>query len=219
MLKRKIVPDTSRSTQKPTVYAQRSVTGGGHDIKSDPVFNVKMIERGKLKPNNYNPNHVFDPERELLIISILEDGWTQPIVAYETAKGTYEIVDGYHRWDCSSDERLMERYDGKVPVVFISADEAHRMESTVRHNRARGVHAVLKMAEIVRKLVKLGKTKEQIASDLQMEDEEVTRLLDRAGNPENFGKGFGKAWEPSADRKDSKVKKSIAREKEEYADE
>ena len=59
-----------------------------------PLDKITWIDRDKLKPNNYNPNKVAPPELKLLKISILEDGWTQPIVV----NPDYTIVDGFHRW-------------------------------------------------------------------------------------------------------------------------
>ena len=57
-----------------------------------------------------------------------------------------------------------------LPDMTIEADPLHRMASTVRHNRARG-----------------------------MEDEEFERLLDRAGMPVRGTagvSGFGRPWVP-----------------------
>lgn len=86
-----------------------------------------------------------------------------------------------------------------MPVVIISADPAHRMMSTIRHNRARGTHAVLKMAEIVRSMRAAGLPGEEICRRLGMEDEELERLLDRAGMPVRGTasvQGFASAWVP-----------------------
>lgn len=164
-----------------------------NSTKSDPVERVQWMDRDALRPNDYNPNKVAPPELELLIVSILEDGWTQPIVVLPDLT----IVDGFHRYTVSDDPRLRERYSGQVPVVVLDADPVHRQMSTIRHNRARGTHAVLPMADIVRGMVEDGVPREDIERRLQMEDEEVERLLDRAGMPANAGAGFGNAWVPT----------------------
>lgn len=159
------------------------------------MFKVEWVNRLELKPNDYNPNKVAPPELELLIISILEDGWTQPIVALKD--GT--IVDGFHRYTVSADKRLMARFNGMVPIVRVSIDPIHRQMSTIRHNRARGTHGILPMASIVRGMVDDGVSKEEIQARLGMEDEEVDRLVDRAGmtkKTEAAQPGFGKAWKP-----------------------
>jgi ParB-like chromosome segregation protein Spo0J len=162
------------------------------DLAKEPVSAVRWMHRDQLLPNDYNPNRVAPAELELLIISILEDGWTQPIVALND--GT--IVDGFHRFFVSADQRLFARYRGMVPVVVIEVDPVHRKMSTIRHNRARGTHAVLRMAAIVRAMIDDGIAVEEIERRLGMEDEEVVRLNDRAGMPAKSPAGFGKGWIP-----------------------
>ena len=169
------------------------------DTKSQPISNVKWVHRDTLKPNHYNPNKVAPPELELLIISILEDGWTQPIVTLPD--GT--IVDGFHRYTVSLDKRLMSKFDGLVPVVSVDIDPVHRQMSTIRHNRARGTHGIVPMASIIRGIIDDGISKEEIQTRLGMEDEEVDRLTDRAGMPTQAAKTqdeFGKSWKPIAEK-------------------
>lgn len=168
-------------------------------IEKQPISRVQWVKRGKLKANSYNPNSVAPPELELLKLSIIEDGWTQPIVVL----ADYTIVDGFHRWTVSSDPKIRAMTGGLVPVVVLEVDPNHRMMSTIRHNRARGTHAVLKMAEIVREMVQTGLSQDEICRRLGMEDEELERLLDRSGMTVRgtVGKSnFGRAWVPDANR-------------------
>ena len=69
-------------------------------MKSDsPVYKVKAIPIEKIRANAYIPNVVAPPEMKLLELSIMEDGYTMPIVCYYIKDtDTYEIVDGYHRY-------------------------------------------------------------------------------------------------------------------------
>lgn len=160
-----------------------------------PVSQVRWVPRGQLRANSYNPNAVAPPELELLRLSILEDGWTQPIVVL--ADNT--IIDGFHRWTVSADPKVRALTGGLVPVVVVDVDPVHRMMSTIRHNRARGTHAVLKMAEIVRGMVEAGLEAGEICRRLGMEDEELERLLDRSGMTVRGTagvNGFGRAWVP-----------------------
>lgn len=168
-----------------------------HDTESQPISRVKWVSRETLKPNDYNPNKVAPPEMELLITSILEDGWTQPIVVLPDNT----IVDGFHRYTVSADKRLMERFGGMVPTVTVDIDPVHRQMSTIRHNRARGTHGILPMAHIVQGIMAEGVSKEEVQARLGMEDEEVDRLVDRAGMPvqaERKQAGFGSSWKPKA---------------------
>lgn len=163
---------------------------------NDPVSNVKWIHRDKLAPNNYNPNAVAPPELKLLAVSILEDGWTQPIVVLPLNDGTYQIVDGFHRWTLSGTEAL-SKYGGMVPVVEVKQDPVHQKMSTIRHNRARGTHGVLPMAKIVRSIIESGVSMEEMRIRLGMDKEEVERLNDRRGTPTRVAdssKGFSESW-------------------------
>lgn len=91
--------------------------------------------------------------------------------------------------------------DGFVPVVrLFPPATGDQMLSTIRHNRARGEHGVLPMAEIVRALIDVeGLTPEQVMVRCGMEKEEVMRLYDRGGMTERGtqGKeGFSRGWVP-----------------------
>lgn len=163
-------------------------------MRPQPLHDVQWVNRDELFANDYNPNHVFRPEMRLLKISILENGWTQPIVARRDG----QIVDGFHRWTTSADEEVAALTGGLVPVVYLAADldEATQRMATIRHNRARGSHHVVKMADIVADLSASGLDNDEIAERLQMEDEEVERLLDRgsktlrSANPDGFNNGW-----------------------------
>lgn len=167
-------------------------------IQKQPLNKVQWIDRDQLKPNSYNPNKVMKPELELLKLSILEDGWTQPIVVNDD----FTIVDGFHRWTVSGHKEIHEITEGKVPVVVLNpADHSQRMMATIRHNRARGTHGVLPMSDIVKDLIEQGLTGEEIMKRLKMEKEEVVRLLYRGGIPKSEvfkDEDFSQSWTPSA---------------------
>lgn len=160
-----------------------------------PVSHVEWVPRDQLHANGYNPNRVPPPELDLLRRSLLEDGWTQPVVAREDG----EIVDGFHRWTISADEEVAALTGGLIPVVrLVSLDPAHQRMSTIRHNRARGTHHVLKMADIVAELLgEYGCDEAELRIHLGMEEEEVDRLRDR-GQMTRRGAAadYGKGWVP-----------------------
>lgn len=156
---------------------------------------MEWVHRDSLKPNDYNPNKVQPKELKLLKISILEDGWTQPIVKLKD--GT--IVDGFHRYTVSGHPEIYEHFKGFVPTVTVEIDEAQRKMSTIRHNRARGSHGVIPMAEIVNDLINNKKVPiEEVMKRVQMEREEINRLLEQRSVPEIFGKDhkYSDAWYP-----------------------
>lgn len=164
--------------------------------EQQPVNGVRWVHRDALRANDYNPNAVAPPEMELLKRSIMEDGWTQPIVVH--TDGT--IVDGFHRWTVSGILEVYRLTDGYVPVVMLPNKTAEdRRISTVRHNRARGSHAVLKMADIVEHLLRRGVPADEIEARLGMEREEIVRLANRKGIPKTAiisGSRWSKSWTP-----------------------
>lgn len=163
------------------------------DLSLEPVSRVEWLHRSQLSANDYNPNHVAIPELELLLVSILADGWTQPIVCLPDLT----IVDGFHRWRLASDPRLEARYCGMVPVVRVQLDPVHRRMSTIRHNRARGTHGIIPMAKIVTEMIQDGIAPDAIREGLGMEEEELSRLATTVGLPELAGNlDFTKEWMP-----------------------
>lgn len=140
-----------------------------------------------MRPNAYNPNRQAAPEQALLTESLLADGWTQPIVVREEARGKgrrgekgakrWVIVDGAHRWIAAGDERVIAKYGDRVPVVMLHPDSPEAaMASTIRHNRARGAHGVAPMADILRELREAGWARERIMRELGMDEDEMQRF-------------------------------------------
>jgi len=52
-------------------------------FKNEPVDFVKWVVNKNVVANDYNPNKVAPPEMELLEVSIMNDGYTQPIVTWD----------------------------------------------------------------------------------------------------------------------------------------
>lgn len=208
---------------------------------------IEWVARDTIKPNTYNPNKMTWQDRMLLRSSLLEDGWTQPIVTLPD----HTIVDGEQRWTTSgiettpediqeiidrmekrkgqgaivSDSVLGRLYESKrrlveaianglppciasitgglVPITTINlTDEAHRMISTIRHNRARGSHKLDSMSTILTDLQKLGLDIDDLEKRLGMDDEEITRLTKMAEGQLNALKTqltaapFSASWAP-----------------------
>jgi ParB-like chromosome segregation protein Spo0J len=149
---------------------------------ASPVYGVRAVPVEQVRANAYNPNVVAPPEMALLEQSIWVDGYTQPVVCTDAGDGTYEIVDGYHRYRVMmTSTRVRERERGLLPVVVIDTDEPNRMASTIRHNRARGAHAVELMSQIVAELVDAGMSDTWIRRNIGMDADELLRLKQVTG--------------------------------------
>ena len=162
-----------------------------------PVYNVIAVPVEKIQANAYNPNMVAPPEMKLLYKSILEDGYTMPIVCYYLKEeDKYEIVDGYHRYRVIKEHKdIYERENGCLPVVVIDKDLSNRMASTIRHNRAIGTHSIELMTNIVADLVESGMSDQWIMKNIGMDAEELLRLKQISGLASLFkDKEFSKSW-------------------------
>jgi hypothetical protein len=175
-----------------------------HEIspfKNEPVDFVKWVLAESVIANDYNPNKVAPPEMQLLEISIMNDGYTQPVVTYPN-NGKIEVVDGFHRTRVSKESKVVrERVLGYTPTVIIrkeQSDKNDRIASTIRHNRARGKHQVDAMSEIILELKNRNWKNERIARELGMDEEEILRLCQITGLQDIFkDDDFSKSWESS----------------------
>lgn len=170
-------------------------------FKNEPVDLVQWVPNSEVKANQYNPNSVAPVEMELLKTSIASDGYTQPIVSMvDPSDNLREVIDGFHRHKVGKfDIEIQARIHGYLPVVTINegrTDITDRMAATIRHNRARGTHAVDKMSDIVLDLKKRNWSDEKIARNLGMDADEVLRLGQISGLAEMFAhREFSEAWE------------------------
>ena len=165
----------------------------------EPVDCVKWVPAEHVEANDYNPNAVAPPEMQLLRHSIMEDGYTQPIVAWDRGS-LIEVVDGFHRNRVGKEcEDVKTRVHGYLPVSIINSereDRGDRIAATIRHNRARGKHKVDSMTEIVVELKRRNWSPKKIGRELGMDQDEVLRLCQLSGLTEMFAdKEFSQAWE------------------------
>lgn len=154
------------------------------------VVPVELVDITSIKPNKYNPNRQSDHDFELLERSILEDGFTQPILVNRDSR---EIVDGEHRW-----RKAKELGFGEVPVAWTDMTPEQMRVATLRHNRARGSEDLGMTAELLRDLEKLGALG-QAQESLMLSDVEIQRMIQDVPAPEALaGEEFSAGWEPES---------------------
>ena len=168
-------------------------------FREEPVDLVLWVAAETVSANEYNPNQVAPPEMKLLELSIREDGYTQPIVAFPENDG-HTVVDGFHRHRVGRESKVVKkRVMGHLPITEIRPDRegyADRVASTIRHNRARGKHQIQAMSEIVIDLARRNHSDAWIARELGMDADEVLRLKQISGLAEMFAnREFSEAWE------------------------
>lgn len=182
-----------------TLNKVRDLVAHYSPFTAEPVDRIRWIRTDQVHANDYNPNAVAPPEMELLELSVWEDGYTQPIVAWEE-HDRIEVIDGFHRNRVGKEsERILERIHGYLPVVVANpdrTDKGDRIAATIRHNRARGKHQIGAMADIVLELKRRNWSDKKIGKHLGMEPDEVLRLSQITGLAEMFtDREFSEAWE------------------------
>jgi ParB-like chromosome segregation protein Spo0J len=170
-------------------------------FRDEPVDCVLWVKSKMVFANDYNPNNVAPPEMELLKISILSDGYTQPIVTFDE-HDKYTVVDGFHRNRVGTEiEEVKKRVRGYLPITIIresQQDKGDRIASTIRHNRARGKHQIQGMSNIVLELKRRNWSDNKIAKNLGMDADEILRLTQIGGLKDMFkDDDFSLAWEVS----------------------
>jgi ParB-like chromosome segregation protein Spo0J len=166
----------------------------------EPVDCVIWVKSDRIRANDYNPNSVAPPEMKLLEHSITEDGYTQPVVSWETETKNFEVIDGFHRTRVAKESKTVrERVYGYIPITVANehrVDKGDRIAATIRHNRARGKHRVDAMSDIVLELKRRNWSNEKVGRELGMDPDEVLRLAQITGLAEMFAdKSFSEAWE------------------------
>lgn len=180
------------------------------DLSVHPISRVEWVDVNTLTANSYNPNVVLGQEMRLLKLSLMVQGWIQPVLVNQSAQDEgYEIIDGYHRYTLvKTDPEVNLLTRGMVPVVLMHLSRPESMMLTIRINRAKGNHVAVKMHDIVYELHYthslpiedicrgVGADKHEIDT-LLMED--IFKKKDVANVP------YSKAWVPKRNRATKKA--------------
>lgn len=169
-------------------------------IDEMPISKVEWIDVNELSANDYNPNVVYSKEMELLKLSLLKNGWIQPILCTQN----YVIIDGFHRASIAkADKEVFAMTKGKVPVVIMNLSEPERMLLTIRINRAKGQHIAIKMSDIIKQLVNdYGVPVAEICNQIGATKDEIELLLmDSVFKKYDITKEskYSNAWVPNYD--------------------
>jgi ParB-like chromosome segregation protein Spo0J len=182
----------SLTAQQPGYHTQRVLKDKGRKAvqkkaKALQRLEVTYVPLGSVHPNTYNPNRQSEHDFELLLRSMEEDGFTQPLVCLPD--GT--IVDGEHRWRAAQQLGLAE-----IPVVKVDMTPEQMRIATLRHNRARGSEDLDLSAQVLKDLQTLGAL-DWAQDSLLLSDAEMNRMLEEVPAPEALAaEEYSPAWEP-----------------------
>jgi ParB/RepB/Spo0J family partition protein len=150
---------------------------------------VEYVPIDTVCPNEYNPNRQSEHEFKMLLDSMRDNGFTQPIIVQ---RASMQIVDGEHRWRAARALGYTE-----IPVVYVEMSPEQMRIATLSHNRARGQEDVELTAELLRDLEKMDAL-DWAQKSLGLDDVEIQRLITDISAPEALsGSEFSKPWTPT----------------------
>lgn len=177
---------------------------------SSPVYDVKKIKVEQIKANAFNPNRMDINTMKTLHQSILELGFTLPIVVTENEdkddkEHPYVLIDGFHRLTALRIFKdLYMREGGTIPCTIVKknndkdqeAQKSDRQIWCINHNAIKGTHDVDLMSDIVADLVSSGLSDEEIRKRLGFDKETLLRMKQITGLAALFeNKEFSKSWD------------------------
>lgn len=151
----------------------------------DAETDITWVNRDRLCENDYNPVVMSGVEREVLKQSLLDNGWTRPLIVTTD----YTLVDGESRWFVSRHPDIRENESltpdgvpaGHVPVFVTDADEKSNMGTTFQMNHAVGEHDTAQLATVLNNLNDTDAGLERLemdAADLDVATETETDVSD-----------------------------------------
>lgn len=155
--------------------SKSSVVTWGNGLK------IQMVDLATMKANPWNPNRMSDEIFAKEILSIQNNGFVEPIKIRELTDGSYEIVDGEHRWRAATQLGL-----GFVPCVNLGPiSDAQAKKLTIIANELRGAPEPVRLAALIKDL-NTDITLEDLALELPMTRVELDSLV-RSATPFDWG--------------------------------
>lgn len=130
---------------------------------------------GELVPNPWNPNRQNDAVRRALSESMTEFGFIDPVTVRRLDDGSYQIINGEHRWREAQEQGVAE-----VECVVIDADDDQARRLTLILNETVGEHDVVALGTVLAQLQNDGVDMETLLRGLPYSGTELTHLLSLA---------------------------------------
>lgn len=91
---------------------------------------MEIVLIDKVRPNDYNPNKMDDFTYRSLVDGIKKDGFIGAVVL---RTGSFEIIDGEHRWRAAKELGLQE-----IPAVLLDVSDSKARKLCIALNQKRG---------------------------------------------------------------------------------
>ncbi|MBJ9134602.1 immunoglobulin-binding protein [Citrobacter farmeri] len=90
-------------------------------FRDEPIGCVQWVPTECVTANDYNPEAISLVEQKILELSLVQDGFTQPVVVTvgRTEDLHYHVMDGFQHYFISQKPILRKRLRGHIPVTII----------------------------------------------------------------------------------------------------
>jgi ParB-like chromosome segregation protein Spo0J len=105
---------------------------------------IDTVPLTRIRPNDWNPNHMKPEMRRALSAMYDQIGYVQPILVRESSPGEYEIIDGEHRYD-----ELRSRGAEEAEVVIADVDAYVARQATLAMNQIHGRAVPILLAKVM----------------------------------------------------------------------
>lgn len=180
-----------RSASQVLDQATTSLREAGIELPGE----TRLVRVDQLEPNPWNPNEQDDETFLKEKASIRRFGFVVPIIAraHPDKKGTWQIIDGEHRWKAAIDLG-MER----APIYDIGPVGDHEaMQLTVVLNELRGKPAEKKLAEVLKSLLSR-ETVDSLTEVMPFSKDDIGRIVQL---PEFDWDGFREKTKQSSEQR------------------
>lgn len=133
----------------------------------------QLVKIDKVYPVPYNPNFMPTEMFEALKENIQNNGLIGSILvrSHPTKKGSYEIIDGEHRWKACKELGYTE-----ISVIILDLNDINAAIQLIRFNREKGYFDHTKLQKLVNDLI--SKTnKALVKNKLHLQNHEFNELL------------------------------------------
>lgn len=95
-------------------------------FRDEPVGCVQWVPADCVSANDFNPESIGPVEQKTLELSLLKDGFTQPIVVTtgRTEELRFYVVDGHQQYLLSQKTTLQKRLLGHIPITILRSQQA-----------------------------------------------------------------------------------------------
>ena len=148
-----------------------------HRMENEMTLSIETVHIDSLKPAPWASSHLLRPDERLLLQSLADWGWLQPLVVRVEDR---TIIDGNLRWVVAKEQKpVIAKVGDQVPVVWVSCDEVDAMIMHVRMNRARGMVVATKLSALLKWVIASNKyDRRTVQNLLVMTNEEYDVLVE-----------------------------------------